>query len=168
MAMKFERVIAFEPDVTNRTCLGSNVNRHELDNVTVIPAAMAGATGKATFYAEGSQGSRLALPEYTRGPLVPVDTVSLADACSRYGVPDFVKMDIEGAEVEVLDAARALLTKERIAMVLDTDHLLNKQRKSGNGDVFTVGRVEEILRSCGYVTETIMPSGCYMTRGWKS
>src|ERR1700758_522633 len=59
LSMKFERVVAFEPDPLNLECLRSNIDRHELDNVTVVPFAMAATSGTGVFYAEGSQGSRL-------------------------------------------------------------------------------------------------------------
>ena len=158
-ARSFDRVVAFEPDMFNLKCLCANIEYHELDNVTLVTAAMSAVTGRARFFAEGSSGSRLALPEYTRGTLVDVYTISLNDACHRYGVPDYIKMDIEGAEVAVLDSSRELLTRENIDIVVDTAH------DAAHG--YTFGRVEEILRSCGYTVETTQPDGFYLTTARK-
>ncbi len=159
LARKFDRVIAFEPDLNNLGSLCLNLIRHDLSNTWVLPFAMTAESGIANFYAEGSMASRLALPEYRRGLIIPVRTISLRDACERFGVPDYIKMDIEGAEVEVLSAARDLLTREAITFAIDTAH----DKEHG----YTFGPVESILRSCGYQKETTTPDGNYLTWGWK-
>ena len=155
----FDRVVAFEPDAVNRECLLSNIERHELDNITVVANAMSATTGSARFWVDGSLGSRLALPEYTRGRFENIETTSLVDACIKYGIPELICMDIESAEIEVLDAARDLLKQQSIIFSIDTNH------DEVHG--WTFGRVEEILRSCGYQVETGMPGGFYTTWGWK-
>ena len=159
LSKRFDRVIAFEPDTNNRVCLIDNICRHKLGNVTIVPAAMTAFVGKTTFYAEGCLGSRMALPQYVREPLLEVATINLVAACQMFGVPDFITMDIEGAEIEVLAAARDLLTTEKISLAIDTNH----EEASG----WTVGRVEAILMACDYEVETEMPGGFYTTFGWK-
>jgi FkbM family methyltransferase len=159
MSQHFEKVIAFEPDNQNRACLVENVIRHKMTNVTIVPFAMTVNTGSAIFYEEGSLGSRMALPHFCRPPLLPVKTISLVDACETYGIPDFICMDIEGAEIEVLAASYELLLRERISLTIDTNH------REATG--FTFGEVETILRACGYQTETEKPGGFYTTWGWK-
>ncbi len=160
MSRRFDHVIAFEPDPENRACLLYNIAWHALKNVTVIPCALAASTGQTRFFSEGSLASRLAKPEYTRGTFFTVDTMSLEDACTDFGVPDFIGMDIESAEVQVLDASRTLLKRENISLSIDTNH----DEKEG----WTFGRVEKILRECGYCVETERLAGFYNTWAWKS
>lgn len=157
LSKRFTRVIAFEPDKVNRGCLQANLLQHELANVTVVPDAIAAAYGNAVFFADSSPASRLAKPEYTREPLVPVRTITLTDACGIYGVPDLIVMDIEGAEVEVLDGSRDLLMCNRINLVIDTNH----------GDPSTAQPVTNILKACGYRhVETDVPDGFFTTSAW--
>ena len=122
LSKRFDKVVAFEPDGENRACLVANVIRHSLDNVLVVASAVTHATGKTQFFSEGNLGSRLALHEYSRGPIREVNTISLADACYTYGTPDFVTMDIEAAEIQVLDSSRPLLRQCQIAFAIDTNH----------------------------------------------
>jgi FkbM family methyltransferase len=155
----YERVVAFEPDPLNRECLIRNIRRHSLNNVIVVPRAMTAAGGRRRFFGEGALGSRLALGNYGHGPLYDVETCSLTESCIRYGVPDFIGMDIEAAEIEVLDSSRDLLRCENISLCVDT----NNEQKNG----WTFGRVESILHDCGYSVETGTPGGFYTTWGWK-
>jgi FkbM family methyltransferase len=158
-SQRFEDVVAFEPDPANRACLLSNVLRHEMANVTVLPAAVAARTGKTRFFAEAALGSRFAVADFAQMPSMEVETVSLTDACALYGVPDFISMDIEAAEIEVLDSSRELLAHERISLAIDTNH------EEGSG--WTFGPVEKILKACGYQVETARPGGFFTTWGWK-
>lgn len=157
LSKRFTHVIAFEPDTVNHACLIANVLRHKMTNVTTVPMAMAATSGNAVFFKDSSPASRLAKIEYTREPLVPVRTITLADACDMYGVPDLIVMDIEGAEVEVLDSSRDLLSYNRIKLVIDTNH----------GDPSTAQPVTDILRACRYRhVETDVPGGFFTTHAW--
>jgi hypothetical protein len=89
---------------------------------------------------------------------VQVETITFADACSRYGVPSYAKVDIEGAEIAMLTAAAAFLRTRRIHFALDTNHHLDGK--------LTAAGVEDIFRSCGYRTESSDRSG-FMTT-WAS
>ena len=61
------------------------------------------------------------------GTVSEVETITLAGACERFGVPAFIKMDIEGSEIEVLEGARELLRSASIQFALDTDHWIDRQ-----------------------------------------
>ena len=157
LSKRFTHVIAFEPDSINRACLIANLIQHKVTNVTTIPIAMSATTGNAVFFKDGSPASRLARLEYTREPLVPVLTITLEDACARYGVPDLIVMDIEGAEVEVLEASQPLLSHYHIPMAIDTNH----------GDPSTAQPVTTILKACRYRhVETDTPGGFFTTFAW--
>jgi FkbM family methyltransferase len=151
------RVIAFEPDALSYSLLVRNIARHELDNVTPVRAAIAGSTGSGAFNQEGTLGSVLARhsPRATTGRSDTVETLSLTDACARFGVPAFAKIDIEGSEVEVLESSRELLRSHPIQLALDTHHLLDGVR--------TTNAVERILIECGYETLSSDASGFWTT-----
>lgn len=102
------RVIAFEPDPDSFHALLANIDRHSLRNVVPIHKAIAAASGIERFNAEGSLGSGLSafVPRPSAGRVLSVQCSSLADAFAQYGEPTFVKMDVEGAEIAILNAAR--------------------------------------------------------------
>jgi len=151
------KVYAFEPDRGNYSLLQRNVERHKLSNVVPLRCAVAGSTGSAKFCSEGALGSCLSrhISRATVGHVEEVPTITLQDACQRYGTPAFVKMDIEGSEVEVLSSAREFLKQHSIHFVLDTGHRIDGALSSP--------KVEQLFRECGYVAESSSESGFMAT-----
>ena len=140
------RVVAFEPDPVNFAILQRNLERHGLRNVIAENVAIAGTAGRLAFSSEGTIGSTLLstlVGRETVGSMVMVEALTLGDAYARWGVPAFCKIDIEGAEIEVLNASSELLRSHRTNFALDTNHPM------ANGEL-TSGRVETILRGNGY------------------
>jgi len=137
-------VCAFEPDVKNYPSLIRNIERHGLKNVTPVRVGLAGKNGTAAFHSEGSLGSGLAqdAARSSAGSVDEIETITLEEACQRYGIPSFAKVDIEGTEIDMLEAARPLLTANAIQFAFDTNHTVN--------GVLTFSAVERILSQCGY------------------
>lgn len=142
------KVYSFEPDPINFRLLARNIKRHGLKNVTPLPYGISDKTEKAAFLSEGTLGSRLERhsTRTTIGDIYSVQTLSLADACARYGVPNLAKVDIEGSEIEMLAAAVPFLRSNPMQLAVDTNHWVNGK--------LTASAVEEIFRSCGYETES--------------
>ncbi len=143
------RVYSFEPDPVNFRLLTRNVERHGLKNVTPLPFGISDKTEEAAmFLSEGTMGSRLEehSTRITVGDAHSIQTLSLADACARYGVPNFVKVDIEGSEIQMLAAAVPFLRSNPMRLAVDTNHWIDGR--------LTASAVEEIFRSCGYETES--------------
>jgi FkbM family methyltransferase len=143
------KVYSFEPDPVNFKLLTRNVERHRLRNVTPLPFGISDRTEKgATFLSEGTLGSRLERhsTRITVGNTYYVQTLSLADACARYGIPNLAKVDIEGSEIEMLSAAAPFLRSNPIQLAVDTNHWVDGK--------LTAPAVEEILQSCGYEVES--------------
>jgi FkbM family methyltransferase len=140
-------VVAFEPDPAIYRLLVRNVERHELRNVEPVKAAVTGTRGPASFQADGNLGSSLVrCSSYASPGAIEVETMTLEDAFQRWGTPAFCKVDIEGAEIEVLDAARSLLKEHAVNFALDTTHIVDGER--------TARRVEAVFLDCGYQVAT--------------
>jgi FkbM family methyltransferase len=139
------KVVAFEPDPLNFEILKRNIERHSLTNVVAENAAIAGTSGKLAFSSEGTVGSMLmsVLPRESAGSVVMVEAMTLADAFARWGVPAFCKIDIEGAEIEVISKSAEVLRTHKTNFSLDTCHL------KPNGQS-THSDVEALFRSYGY------------------
>jgi len=128
-----------------------------LKNVITLPFAIAGQTTAAEFSSEGTMGSTLRRhsSRATLGSIEMVKTISLADACAKYGIPAFAKVDIEGSEIEMLSASQGFLRENDIQFALDTNHWLNGK--------LTRPRVEQLFRQCGYEAESSAEYGCMTT-----
>jgi len=117
------RITAFEPDHAICEVLRRNLSISHARDVTVVEAAVWTEAGMHPFLVEGADGSRLctSLPS-TSGYMVK--TVRLADYLAAEPV-DFVKMDIEGAESDViLDCARQL---HHVRSMIIEFHLMNNR-----------------------------------------
>lgn len=98
------QIHAFEPDRANRATLDERFGRHP--NVTVVPKAVSDRPGTLNLYtsAESSGVSSLTpfTPDHRMSELVEV--VTLCDYLSEAGIDkvDFLKIDVEGFELNVL------------------------------------------------------------------
>jgi FkbM family methyltransferase len=118
-------VYAFEPDPGSFEYLQRNIALHRLTNVTAIPVAIAGRSGRRSFNNDSSQGAAFSDLVFRGGssPHREVEALTLADACRHVGAePAFVKLDVEGAEVEIVEGAADFLRTRDIRFALDTSH----------------------------------------------
>ena len=151
------KVCAFEPDPINYAVLLRNIERHKLTNVIALQKAVSGASGKLEFFSEGTCGSTLAnqSSRLTTGTVEVVEVMSLADACAQFGVPSFVKMDIEGAEVEAIAGSRDFLRQHPIQFAVDTNHYKNGE--------LTNDPIEKFFAEAGYETFSSDENGSMTT-----
>ena len=108
------RVISFEPHPGNRSLLCSNVEANGLQNVTVVPAAVADAEGEMTLQISGFNTGDHRLFRGTRNADgVPVVVVTIDQYCETAGIQevDLVKIDVQGAEAKVLAGMSAVISQ---------------------------------------------------------
>lgn len=95
------RVVAVEPQPENLRVLRRNIELNGCRNVSVVPRALSNVDGSAVFITGRGIGAHL-----SRSGGIPVDTISLPSILTVAKLPriDYLKMDIEGAEVRVFEA----------------------------------------------------------------
>jgi len=138
-------VVAFEPDPAICAVLERNVQGNGLRSVTIVQRALWTSAGKREFMGEGSWGGRLAR-NGDSGHLA-VETVRLRDYLERR--VDFLKLDIEGAETEVLADCAGLLHKVQNLFV---------EYHSFAGQPQTVDRLLGLLIGAGFRLYLASPS----------
>lgn len=111
------RVHSFEPGTATRAHLEANVARNGLRNVEIHVQALAEQTGQVGFWPStlaSNQGISSIIPSASSdGQAAPitVPSLSLDDFVASLGDRrvDFLKMDIEGAELQVIRGGQRLL-----------------------------------------------------------
>jgi FkbM family methyltransferase len=111
-------VVAFEPLPANLSILKEHLHLNRISNVTIVGAAVGRTTGRATFaeHLHSTQG------HLSNVGNVDVPVWSLDDYLrdSILEGPSVMKIDVEGAELEVLKGATHLLARCRPVIFLAT------------------------------------------------
>jgi FkbM family methyltransferase len=113
-------VVSCEPLVRNLAFLQRHVTRNRASNVTILPFACSDSEGISAF----SAGSNVATGQLTSGnsnssilvPTIRIDTI--VQRSERR--PDVIKIDVEGAELDVLKGARQTLVEAKPVIYLST------------------------------------------------
>lgn len=104
------RVIAYEADPRVFDFLRRNVLAHQLKGVELHNSAVWTKRGEMRFESDGADAGRLGDGMGREGSIV-VPTVPIAEILRAHERIDFLKLDIEGAEDEVLPASDGLLDR---------------------------------------------------------
>ena len=170
LAAQGARVVAFEPNALNAARLRENLSRnpHLAARVHLRPEALSDREGTLEFVQsadleETSSGSHLAAATppagesaYERFQRVAVSCVC-ADALIASGEPPptVMKVDVEGAEVLVLEGARELLRRHKPLLLVEVHHIR------------LMFYLRPLLEGCGYRIALVdeahaEPSRCFL------
>lgn len=118
------RVYAFEPAPENAAAIRRNAELNRVGNIVVIPRAVASRRATARLQLVDDQ-SWSRLEEFGKHPgterVIEVETVALDELVDSGELPPptLVKIDVEGAELAVLEGMRATLSKYRPAIICE-------------------------------------------------
>ena len=100
-------VIAFEPDPQNIAFLRRHLEMNGIENVQVVEAAVSDHCGEAMFQQEPSRY----MGGLSQSGTLPVRTLSVDELIrsDAFPSPDVIKIDVEGAEQQVLSGAEQTL-----------------------------------------------------------
>jgi FkbM family methyltransferase len=142
------RVHAFEPMPLNLKRLGKSAELNGTDNVTVHGIAVGGTNGSAQLYGHRANAMWTLVAERANTDGVTVRCRTIDSLASELGDPEVIKVDVEGAELDLLrgglatiqlakptlvvefaapefvDSARALLPLYQFSQLSDLDWLL--------------------------------------------
>lgn len=146
------RVLAVEPSSRERTVLERNIERNGLENVTVVPHALAAEAGIANLQvAPKLHGGHNTLGGFAHEGIAAIGAEQVAvetfDALAqRLSIErvDVMKIDVEGAEVKVLRGARRMLTSWRPTLLIEANEAALRGQGTSTTDLIA------LLRSFGY------------------
>ncbi len=148
------KVIAFEPWDKNVRTIEHNISMNGLRNIQVRTEAIGKADAKATFStADFATTGKLEAYhiDQVQGESREVSVRSLDSLIEKGEVPppDFIKMDIEGAEVDGLRGAEKLLAGKRPIVLIElhnTNSEVNALLAAANYESIVLGSKETILQ----------------------
>jgi FkbM family methyltransferase len=108
LAYPNSKVYAFEPDETLFKLLESNIATNKLSNVHLHNEAVWIENTNLSFSNKGSEASQI---DTSGQSATKVKAIQLAEFLSNFERIDFLKMDIEGAEFEVVKDCKDQLAK---------------------------------------------------------
>ena len=129
------RVIAFEADPEIAARLREHVERNRFGCVTVVEKAVWSEASRVLFERidpETSPDRGLGhvvgeAPANSSGRTIEIEAVSLDDFTGTALAPDFIKCDVEGAEVEVFRGAQRLLAERRPRILCEIHSEANRE-----------------------------------------
>ena len=144
------RVHAFEASPTTFEELETNVQLNALTNVVLQQKALTSRTGELDFYLSGhiASGSSSLRPGHDfTGTVVTVQGVALDDYLRDAGINrvDFIKLDIEGAELDALRGSTRLLSTAGAPMIAFEHHDTIASKFGASRD-----SLSQLLGSFGY------------------
>jgi len=144
-------ISAFEPDPKNAETLRENASRNGFSAVCVVCAAVSDGDEVVQFRRSGQDGpSRMSgmmvrenLPGTPGSEIFSCSAVSLDSICASHRTPNLVKIDVEGAELRVLDGARSLLGQNKPVLIIEIH------------DQKDLSAVRSLLSGFGYALEPL-------------
>jgi FkbM family methyltransferase len=122
------RVLAIEPTPDNLEVLRRNIGASGFTNIVVEPVAAGRSTGTRNLFVRGEKSAVNSLfPESCYAhvtDVLPVTVVPLDELVD--GAVDVVKIDVEGAELDVLEGMSRILQARRTALVVEWHPLLQQ------------------------------------------
>jgi FkbM family methyltransferase len=146
-------VISVEPDPVPLAMLRQNVTANRLANVTIIDGAVGAEAGEFRFVTERESAlSHLARDESDTGAnqfRVQVQTLDDLVSTAGGGPVDLVKVDVEGAEIDVLAGATQVLHDDRPVVIVEVEEAHQQRYGSTPDDVpRTLGDGYRCFRLC--------------------
>jgi FkbM family methyltransferase len=120
-------VLAFEAAPENVSRIEEHLTRNSLHQIRVIPCAVWSSGGRIRFECASPQSSRnegaVATDATVRGEnTIEVDAVALDDFAKGNPLPTVIKIDVEGAEADVLRGSEEVFRGSKPVLICEVHH----------------------------------------------
>lgn len=154
-------MFAFEPDQKSCEEFQRNMKRNQIKNITLIQKALWSDNTELRFIDIKDRGMLMESNSLSRdGETTPVIATTHDNFVNEKSLDrvDFIKMDIEGSEFEVLKGSSNALKQFDVKLAIASYHEVD-------GKIISE-EVEKLLRRYGYAAKTTYPMHL-TTYGWK-
>ncbi len=118
------QVVAVEPDTHNRKLLVENIRINNLTNVIVCDKGLWNKKTTLKFAADDGEMSGFETSGNSSDNVILVKTTTIDGLSKKYKADfDYIKMDIEGAEIEALQGSIALIRRVKTRFVVASYHM---------------------------------------------
>jgi FkbM family methyltransferase len=147
------RVVTFEPDPVNYDYIRRNVRLNGLRNVSLLNMGVSDRPGELEFAYPDDRGRGSAHPDHLKSHqddshvarvTLPVTSIDAKVHSGEFPAPDFVKIDVEGLELAVLEGMSQTVAERKPAIFVEI-HGWGRAAKEANGR-----RVVAWLHAQGY------------------
>lgn len=121
LAKRSEKCFAFECFDGNYKRCRENLKLNNIHNVQLLPYAISNKSGKSKFYLLKEHGWH-SLGKVNTSKIISsieVETITIDSFCDKNNIDiiDFLKIDVEGFELNVLKGAKRMLHDKRISLI---------------------------------------------------
>jgi FkbM family methyltransferase len=144
------KIFAFEPDKFNIERISKNINLNPelFDNIKIQDLLLWNKNEKIDFYEAGTVGSSAVwLPDNEHSVKKQATTIDSWVINNEIKQLDFIKMDIEGAEIEALEGAIETIKTLKPNFAIASYHIVNGEP--------TYIKVEQFFKKMNYPFKTI-------------
>ncbi|MDM8529151.1 FkbM family methyltransferase [Anaerolineales bacterium HSG24] len=118
-------VYAFEPEDETRGILQKNIGINDIQHVKICDTVIGDKTGDVTWINSSNSQSHVAHDLTTLG--ISKSSISLDDWFKKRTAPNFLKIDVEGYELEVLSGAIRTLAHHKPKIIIEIHPSVIKQ-----------------------------------------
>lgn len=116
------KVFSFEPELSNLNSLKKNIELNKLNNVSIVPMACSKERGRLEFYIDKNNSGGHSLVKKTNQKIfVETDKLDSIVKSNKITEIKLIKIDVEGAEMDVLLGAKKILKKYKPKIIFETD-----------------------------------------------
>ena len=114
-------VISVEPFKAMIKCLENNIAINNLKNIKIYQKVISDKNGLETLYFDQGTVSASITKDFQSKNKLDVESITIDEICSQYPKIDFIKIDIEGAELKALKGAKVTLKYFKPILSLEVD-----------------------------------------------
>jgi FkbM family methyltransferase len=116
-------VHCFEPDTLNLAALNNNAARYGGGKITIVPSAVGKGAGTMQFIRKDNSCGESGITENIDSGALTVPVICIDDYVREHGIePSFIKMDLEGSEIDALTGAKETLAKYKPKLAISLYH----------------------------------------------